>query len=73
MIPDTLNFNLYGSKEFFGWFRGYDLLSTRKKNNLYRKLYHLLPFPLAEMLDKFYRKIGLSIHEESPERDSQPN
>jgi len=72
MIPKTLNHDFYGSMKFFEWFREYDMLSVSKKLDLHRKIYHYLPFLLADLLDRFYQKIGLYIHEASPLRESEP-
>lgn len=62
LIPDKLEHDFHGSKEFFEWFRGFDFEST-EKNWFYTDLYMRLPFRLAKILDTVYRKLGINVHE----------
>jgi len=65
-VPDQINYNLYGSKEFFDWFKRFDLKSREKNVWLYRDIYNTLPYPISRVLDKFYRLIGIWIHVNRP-------
>lgn len=66
MIPDKIENDLYGSREFFEWFKGIDLNLTQKDVWIYRDLYNRLPYSISRWLDKFFYKIGIDIHEHSP-------
>jgi hypothetical protein len=65
MIPENIEFDLYGSKDFFTWFRG-STGRVEKDVWLYRDVYVSLPYPIAKVLDKLYRIVGINIHEHSP-------
>jgi len=72
-IPDRIDNDLYGSKEFFKWFKTLDLTKEIEKNNenyskIYRarKLYNRIPWLMAKILDEIYKKIGIQIHEATP-------
>ena len=67
-IPDNMTYDQNGSREFLQWLKQYDLYSTHKNMELYRKIYFSLPYYLAKNLDKLYMKMGLHIHEGSPRR-----
>jgi hypothetical protein len=64
LIPDKIKYDLHGSKEFFEWFR--DFKPKEKNVWAYRRIYHMLPYKLARVLDKFYSVAGINIHEHSP-------
>ena len=66
MIPSDIKYDLYGSKDFFEWFRDYEFVIT-KKNWFYTDLYTRLPYRVARQLDKVYRKLNINVHE-SPYR-----
>ncbi|MHA1711253.1 MAG: hypothetical protein ACTSUS_04210 [Candidatus Freyarchaeota archaeon] len=71
MIPERIENDIYGSKEFFEWFRNFNLDLAQKDVWLYRDLYHRLPYPLARLLDILYDLVGINIHEHSPIRPGQ--
>jgi len=50
-IPDEIDSNLYGSKDFFMWFKKVDFETVRKKRDLYWAIYNSLPYPLALFSD----------------------
>lgn len=62
-IPDEITYDIYGSKNFFEWFRGFDFQTT-EKNWFYVDLYNDLPYPVAKQLDKIYQKLGINVHQE---------
>ena len=65
-ISDKIEYDLFGSKEFFKWFKDYDLKSSIKNVWSYRDFYNWLPFTIAKILDKIYQIIGVDIHDHSP-------
>ena len=67
MIPPGFEFDLLGAKEFFEWYRNYDLKNLGNLRQL-RRIYHGLPYPYAQVLDKVYIKCGLHIHEKTAQR-----
>jgi len=66
LIPDNMDYDLYGSKNFFKWFRNFDFKTTEKNVRIYRKIYNKLPYGIAKILDIFYKKVGIRIYEHSP-------
>lgn len=66
MIPNEIEHDFYGSKEFFEWFRNFDLKLSEYDVEIYRDIYNKLPFPIAKILDEFYKLININIHEHSP-------
>jgi hypothetical protein len=50
--------------EFFNWFKDYKLQHDNVQR--YRELYYSLPFTIAKMLNEFYQKMGIHIHDPSP-------
>lgn len=64
LVNDETQFESKGLSEFFNWFKEYEL--EHDNVHKYRKLYHILPYPLAYILDEFYRKLGIHIHDPSP-------
>jgi len=51
IVPDRINTDFYGSKDFFQWFKRIDINAVRKKRNTYWAIYNTLPFPLALLYD----------------------
>jgi len=70
-IPQMRNYDLCGSKEFFKWFEGLDFKSIRKDVWRYRDLYILLPYTISRVLNLFYQKIGIDVHDDNPIRPSE--
>jgi hypothetical protein len=68
LLHDRGDIEFNGSKDFFHWFRNVDLNSAKKDVWLYRDIYHTLPYPLSNVLDKVYSAIGIRIHDHSPLR-----
>jgi len=62
LIPDKLEDDFQGSKEFFEWFRGFDFKTT-EKNWFFVDLYMRLPYSFAKGLDMIYRKFHINVHE----------
>jgi len=50
-IPDKIDTNLYGSTDFFMWFKKVDFEIVRKKRDLYWVAYNSLPYPAALFSD----------------------
>ena len=61
-IPEYIEDDIYGSREFFNWFRDYDFQSV-KEIWFWLELYMRLPYPLAKQIDRVYRKFGIWIHD----------
>jgi hypothetical protein len=60
MIPDQIDFDVNGSKEFFEWLRGLDIeVMERERYIFFTDLYMWLPFSLAEILRKVYAKLEI--------------
>ena len=66
MIPEKIDFDIYGSKAYFEWLREY---KSREPKNvwLYKDLYDFLPYSLAKALDLFYKVLDIDIHKDNPE------
>jgi hypothetical protein len=65
-LPDDIDHDFYGSKALFAWFRDFDLTVKEKDVWFYRDLYHRLPYPLANILNKVYVLGGIRIHDNMP-------
>jgi hypothetical protein len=65
---DEIKKEIDGTKEFFEWFKNYDLSKSESDVWLYRDIYNILPYPVAKVLDEFYRLLGIKIHDHSPIR-----
>jgi hypothetical protein len=61
LIPEVIEKDIHGSREFFEWFRTYEF-DVSKKNYFYRDLYTAIPYGFAKYLDKIYQKFGVNIH-----------
>jgi len=61
LIPDEIKHDLYSSKEFLEWFKGFDFESAWKNRPVYRDLHNKIPYPLAKMLSKFYKLMDIKI------------
>lgn len=64
LLSENIKYDIEGSREFFEWFRGFDFKST-EKNWFYTDLYNSLPYSLAKILDKFYSRMGINVHDEA--------
>jgi len=64
-IPDNIEYDLYGSKEFFMWLRSYHKPHERDVWR-YRELYDSLPYQLAKILNEIYKKLKINIHFGNP-------
>jgi hypothetical protein len=63
MIPDKIEHDLHGSKDFFEWYKEQDLIYSHGIDfGIYRDLYNMLPFTIAKCLDVLYSKIGIKLH-----------
>lgn len=65
-IPEGIDYNLEGSKEFFEWLRGFNpgqpginLLECKTR-------YDKLPYAASKILNKYYRMRGINIFEYNP-------
>jgi hypothetical protein len=65
ILPETMDIDLYGSKEFFEWLRGFKL-SEKEQELFYRDVYLHLPFPVAKVLNEIYMILGINIHFGNP-------
>ena len=70
LIPDQYDFDYYGSKEFFEWFKDFDF-KIIEKNWFYTDLYMRLPYRLARLLDTIYKKLDINVHESPTLREKQ--
>ena len=68
LIPEVIEKDLYGSREFFEWFRDFDFKST-EYNWFYTDLYMSLPYKLARLLDKYYQRKNIDVHKGPYRRD----
>jgi hypothetical protein len=65
IIPEKIDFDLYGSKEYFEWLRGFNV--PEKNHELFfRDIYNMLPFPLAKAMNEIYRIFRINIHFGNP-------
>jgi hypothetical protein len=65
IIPESIDFDLYGYKEFSKWLRSFH--GTEKIQDLfYRDLYDSLPFPMAKVLNEIYKILGINVHFGNP-------
>jgi hypothetical protein len=70
-IPDVIDYDQFGSKKFFEWFKSIDLWALKMKNyKHYRNVYYMLPFSFAKCIDEFYKLISINIHEHTPYRET---
>ena len=67
MVQPGFEFDLPGAKEFFEWYRNWEFKNLGNLKPL-RKIYHGLPYPYAQVLDKVYTTYGLHIHEHTGQR-----
>jgi len=51
-----------GSAEFLQWFKNVDLEARIASTWIYRKIYNLLPYPLASRYSRNLSKLGINIH-----------
>ena len=58
IIPETVDFDIYGSKKFFEWFRDAKVDET-EANWFYTDLYTSLPYSIARYLTKVYSKFNI--------------
>jgi hypothetical protein len=65
-LPNHIDHDFYGSRDFFNWFRDFDIQSKEKDVWTYRDIYHSLPYPMAKILDKLYSIMGIRIHDNRP-------
>jgi len=63
VIPEIIEYDLFGSKDYFEWFKEYKS-SESMDMWYYRDLYDFLPYPLAKVLDKVYRILKIDIHKD---------
>jgi hypothetical protein len=62
MIPEVIEFDLNGSREYFEWLR--EFKSSKKDVWIYRDIYDFLPYLLAKGVDEVYRILNIDIHED---------
>jgi hypothetical protein len=65
ILPESIDFDLYGSKKFFEWLRGFQL-PEKEQELFYRDVYIHLPFPVAKVLNEIYKILGINIHFGNP-------
>jgi hypothetical protein len=68
MIPYDIESDSMSSKDFFNWFRDFDLGTSEKDVWFYLDLYNKLPWPVSKVLDELYKINEISIHDHSPLR-----
>ena len=71
-IPEEITQDMYGSKDFFEWFRSFDFKSV-EKNWSYVDLYNSLPYWTAKNLDRIFMRLGINVHQEPVKRDKTRN
>ena len=62
LIPEKIDIDIHGSRDFFEWFRDFNF-STTEKNWFFTDLYTGVPFRIAQLLDKVYYKLDINVHE----------
>jgi hypothetical protein len=62
MVPDPIEYDKYGSKDFFLWFKDFPFKSEANDHWFYRVVYNRLPYSLANIYDKLLKKININIH-----------
>jgi hypothetical protein len=70
-IPEMVDWDLYGSKEFFEWFKKAENIKTLSRARArgewkYLHFYNRLPYSLAKYVDKFYSIVDINIHKHNP-------
>jgi hypothetical protein len=65
-IPDRIDYDFYGSRAFFLWFKTFNLASQEKNVWFYREIYLQLPYSIARILDKLYMLMNIRIHDQGP-------
>jgi len=61
-IPDKMEYDLYGSKEFLKWLRTLNLKSKEKDDGPFRRLYYKLPWYISKVLFEIYKIKGINLH-----------
>lgn len=61
ILPEKVELDMYGSKAFFEWFRDYKFDET-EINWFFTDLYNSLPYDVARLLDKLFRKLDINVH-----------
>jgi hypothetical protein len=65
IIPDKIEFDLYGSREFYEWLRDFKPPKGRDVWS-YRDFYDSLPYPVAKGVDEIYKMFDIDIHNGNP-------
>ena len=65
MIPENIEFDIYGSKAYFEWLRNYRSLEP-KDVWFYKDVYDFLPYPLAKILNEVYKLFNIDVHKDCP-------
>jgi hypothetical protein len=57
MIPENLEDDIHGSKEFFKWYKNFEY-REKKERSLYNKIYFNIPYEFVPILDKIAKTYG---------------
>ena len=63
MTPVRIHNNIPGSKDFFEWFKEFDLKSSEYNASTYRNLYYKLPYSISKVYEELCNKIGIKIRQ----------
>jgi len=70
MIPDKLECDLYGSKQYLKWLKEFNV-PEQTKELFFRDIYDFLPYPLAKILAEIYKILKIEIHFGNPKLPKQ--
>ena len=62
MVPDPIEYDKYGSKDFFLWFKDFNFKSKANDHWFHRVIYNTLPYSLANIYDNLLKKMNIEIH-----------
>ncbi len=57
LVPDKVEQDFFGSRNFFLWFKKINIDTVRKKRDVYWIVYNSLPFPLALLYDGLFYSV----------------
>ena len=67
-IPEEIDFDVHGSKAYFEWLKGLDI-KVKDKSLFFTDLVMMLPFSIAEIMEKIYYKFEINPTVSSYNRD----
>jgi len=61
-IPDKIEYDIYGSKEFLKWLREFNFKSMEKDESAFKGLYYNLPWYVSKVLFEIHKIKGTNLH-----------